>query len=60
MNIKKMILDKTLLVIVGIVCAILASLFWTKVPNAFEVFNFIFVIYLLAENYILRKELKKR
>lgn len=56
----KMILDRSLLVVVGVVCAILAWIFWSSLgQNAFDVFGAILLVYLLAENFTLRQYIKK-
>ena len=52
----KMLLDRSLLLIVGLICAIGAWFFWSSLgEDAFEVFGAIFLIYLALENHLLRK-----
>lgn len=54
-------MDRTLLLVVAVVCAGLAWLFWSQLgESAFEVFSVIFVFYLLLENHLLRKYIKDR
>jgi hypothetical protein len=56
----KIILDRSLLLVVGVVCAILAWLFWSSLgQNAFDVFGTVLLIYLVAENFTLRQYIKK-
>ncbi len=55
------ILDKSLLMIVALVCAAIAWAFWHYLgQSAFEVFGLLFVVYLLAENYTLKQKLRER
>ncbi len=55
-----MLLDRTVLLVVAVTCAILAWFFWSSLgPRAFEVFGVIFVIYLIVENHLLRQYIKK-
>lgn len=56
----KMLLDRSLLLIVGLICAIGAWFFWSSLgEDAFEVFGAIFLIYLALENHMLRKYIKR-
>ena len=54
------LIDKGLLIVVAVVCAIAAWAFFNFFgQTSFEIYIFIFVIYMLIENYILKKELNK-
>lgn len=56
----KMIIDRSLLIVVAIGCALLAWLFWSSLgQRAFEVFGVVFVVYLVVENHLLRQHIKK-
>lgn len=56
----KFFLDQTALLITGLICAFLAWCFWHFLgQNAFDVFALLFMFTLLAENHLLKKELRK-
>lgn len=58
--VMKIFLDRSFLLIVAVVCAVLAALFWSSFgPHAFEVFSVVFGVYLLVENYVLRQYIKQ-
>ena len=58
--VMKMIIDRSLLMVVAVGCALLAWLFWSSLGNrAFEVFGVVFVVYLLVENHLLRQHIKR-
>ena len=56
----KFLLDQKALLITGLICAFLAWCFWYFLgQNAFDVFALLFMFTLLAENHLLKKELRK-
>lgn len=53
-------IDKGLLLVVGVVCAIAAWAFFNYFgEDSFKIYIGIFIGYMLLENYILKKELNK-
>lgn len=54
------LIDKGLLLVVGVVCAIAAWAFFNYFgEDSFKIYIGIFIGCMLLENYILKKELKK-
>lgn len=56
----KMVIDRSLLLIVGLICAALSWLFWSSLgQHAFDVIGTVLIVYLFAENNLLRRYIKQ-
>ena len=56
----KELMNQGALLFAGMLCALLAWCFWHFLgQDAFEVFTLLFMLTLLAENFLLKKELRK-